>query len=180
MDEARLKFSTSEGEQVWFTAGKTELRPSRDTAISLFCPVRRASFTRSLTTSIDPLLHRLRLQVDSLSNFLNFASLASFFNIHTDLSPFETLPPIPDSHRLLQILISHISCSVKISKPYKSRSKRQRPVSLVSLSFVDSCKLIISSVQYISIESDTSSSASILEETTLRGSRFVSKCKIRI
>ncbi|GAA5838208.1 hypothetical protein JCM5353_006041 [Sporobolomyces roseus] len=38
VDEARLKFSTSEGEQVWFTAGKTELQPTGDTAISLFCP----------------------------------------------------------------------------------------------------------------------------------------------
>ncbi|GAA5964623.1 hypothetical protein JCM3765_007645 [Sporobolomyces pararoseus] len=38
VDEARLKFLTSEGEQVWFTSGKTELCASGETPITLFCP----------------------------------------------------------------------------------------------------------------------------------------------
>ncbi|GAA5847602.1 hypothetical protein JCM3766R1_000806 [Sporobolomyces carnicolor] len=38
VDEARLKFLTSEGEQVWFTAGKTRLCAAGETSISLFCP----------------------------------------------------------------------------------------------------------------------------------------------
>ncbi|GAA5881145.1 hypothetical protein JCM16303_004817 [Sporobolomyces ruberrimus] len=38
VDEARLKFLTSEGEQVWFTAGKTELRAAGETAVTMFCP----------------------------------------------------------------------------------------------------------------------------------------------
>ncbi|GAA5937732.1 transport protein particle complex II subunit TRS130 [Sporobolomyces koalae] len=38
VDEARLKFSTRDGEQVWFTSGKAELAASCETAITLFCP----------------------------------------------------------------------------------------------------------------------------------------------
>ncbi|GAA5988713.1 hypothetical protein JCM5350_001988 [Sporobolomyces pararoseus] len=38
VDEARLKFLTNEGEQVWFTAGKTELCAAGETPITLFCP----------------------------------------------------------------------------------------------------------------------------------------------
>ncbi|GAA5902878.1 transport protein particle complex II subunit TRS130 [Sporobolomyces salmoneus] len=38
VDEARLKFLTSDGEQVWFTTGKTELCASGETPITLFCP----------------------------------------------------------------------------------------------------------------------------------------------
>ncbi|GAA5867144.1 hypothetical protein JCM1840_001497 [Sporobolomyces johnsonii] len=37
VDEVRLKFATSEGEQIWFTAGRTELQPG-ETPVSLFCP----------------------------------------------------------------------------------------------------------------------------------------------
>ncbi|GAA5971043.1 hypothetical protein JCM21900_002788 [Sporobolomyces salmonicolor] len=37
VDEVRLKFTTSEGEQIWFTAGRTELQPG-ETRVSLFCP----------------------------------------------------------------------------------------------------------------------------------------------
>ncbi|GAA6060213.1 hypothetical protein JCM10212_002292 [Sporobolomyces blumeae] len=38
VDEVRLKFSTHEGDQVWFTSGKTKLCASGETAVSLFCP----------------------------------------------------------------------------------------------------------------------------------------------
>lgn len=37
IDEVRLKFSTAEGEQVWFTAGATHLAPG-DNPVTLFCP----------------------------------------------------------------------------------------------------------------------------------------------
>jgi hypothetical protein len=37
IDEVRLKFSTAEGEQVWFTAGAATLSPG-DNTVDLFCP----------------------------------------------------------------------------------------------------------------------------------------------
>ncbi len=37
IDEVRLKFTTTEGEQVWFTAGAANLSPGANT-VTLFCP----------------------------------------------------------------------------------------------------------------------------------------------
>lgn len=72
---------------------------------------------------------RLPPQVDSPSNSRNFASLASFSNIRTDLSLLEILLPTHDSPHLSQIPINPTSSSVKISKLYKSKSNRQKRVS---------------------------------------------------
>ncbi|KAI5476177.1 hypothetical protein MNV49_000338 [Pseudohyphozyma bogoriensis] len=38
IDEVRLKFSTAEGEQIWFTSGATTLVPKGFTEVTLFCP----------------------------------------------------------------------------------------------------------------------------------------------
>ena len=57
VDEVRLKFSTSDGEQVWFTTGGCSL-PNGETEVVLFCPVRspqslsRFSLTFVMQTAI--------------------------------------------------------------------------------------------------------------------------------
>lgn len=43
VDEVRLKFTTSDGEQIWFTAGSQSL-PNGETEVVLFCPVRLVPF----------------------------------------------------------------------------------------------------------------------------------------
>lgn len=68
VDEVRLKFSTAEGEQIWFTSGGCSLPPGETEAI-LFCPVGGGSFSNAtpLTlTSQTAISGRLALELSQI------------------------------------------------------------------------------------------------------------------